>query len=564
MTDHPSALVSVPPHALKAIAFNLCSLHDFDPAFVQQNERFAMAAITEYLRATPAPAAPQAAGVEELVADLNVLATCDDMEVSHSGGDTNVGDVARRCLNHLRAPSREPEGGAVTADALLRWIEENPHNASWQATAKDIREIVTALATREGAPADTTDCKRCAGNGEIVTDWNEYLSPPKGAAADHATTDCPDCDGIGKVEAPAEAGEIGAEYDAAAHCVTLAECPPGLFLWNGTLGFKSEYGAMEPVGISPHHQQWKVGNRADAYCADSGEYFWGGTSNHDDRAKLLVYPVSADAVAMVASHGPSALRAQPQALPPISLDGPNLPDENRVWLARQLLDSKLTDAEAYGIVRHSPAVKSPAREDAQPWDMVAPAYRFGRTIQPDDVDHLEVGSLLRFYSDDPWFDDSGDMPCVGQIVRFTGNVERERFPALSPHVEVAALDGRVYPGGGWQCHLFQFVAKPDTHPAPDALPVPVTIFCPNCALPHVDEGEWATTRHHKTHQCQGCGHEWRPFPFATVGVAHPAPDALRVAVEALEEISEVAHITRARLIARHARAALQAEQKGGA
>lgn len=114
-------------------------------------------------------------------------------------------------------------------------------------------------------------------------------------------------------EAPAEAGEIGAEYDAAAHCVTLAECPPGLFLWNGTLGFKSEYGAMEPVGISPHHQLWKVGNRADAYCADSGEYFWGGTSNHDDRAKLLVYPVSADAVAMVASHGPSALRAQPQA-----------------------------------------------------------------------------------------------------------------------------------------------------------------------------------------------------------------------------------------------------------
>lgn len=114
-------------------------------------------------------------------------------------------------------------------------------------------------------------------------------------------------------EAPAEAGEIGAEYDDAAHCVTLAACPPGLFLWNGTLGFKSEYGAMEPVGISPHHQQWKVGNRVDAYCADSGEYFWGGTSNHDDRAKLLVYPISAEAVAMVASHGLSALRAHPPA-----------------------------------------------------------------------------------------------------------------------------------------------------------------------------------------------------------------------------------------------------------
>ncbi|MGR6533103.1 hypothetical protein [Brevundimonas sp. RM1] len=65
-----------------------------------------------------------------------------------------------------------------------------------------------ALATREEAPAETTDCKTCAGNGEIVTDWDEYLSPPKGAPADHATADCPDCDGIGKVEALAEAGEI--------------------------------------------------------------------------------------------------------------------------------------------------------------------------------------------------------------------------------------------------------------------------------------------------------------------------------------------------------------------
>lgn len=54
-------------------------------------------------------------------------------------------------------------------------------------------------------------------------------------------------------------------------------------------------------------------------------------------------------------------------------------------------------------------------------------------------------------------------------------------------------------------------------------PVEVTIFCPVCAVPHIDEGEWATTRHHKTHQCQSCGHEWRPFPFATVGVPHPAP-----------------------------------------
>lgn len=55
-------------------------------------------------------------------------------------------------------------------------------------------------------------------------------------------------------------------------------------------------------------------------------------------------------------------------------------------------------------------------------------------------------------------------------------------------------------------------------------PVEVTIFCPQCSAPHVDEGEWATSRHHKTHQCQSCGHEWQPFRFATVGIAHPAHD----------------------------------------
>jgi len=109
---------------------------------------------------------------------------------------------------------------------------------------------------------------------------------------------------------PTRAGEIGAEYDAAAHCVTLADCPPGLFLCNGTLGFKSKYGAMEPDD-GTNGKFWKVGSRADAYCADSGEYFWGGTSNHDDRAKLLVYPIAGETVAMVASHGPAALRAQP-------------------------------------------------------------------------------------------------------------------------------------------------------------------------------------------------------------------------------------------------------------
>lgn len=54
----------------------------------------------------PAPSSLAGGGV---MADLAVLATCDDMVVSHRDGDTNVGDVARRCLAALspEAPARE-------------------------------------------------------------------------------------------------------------------------------------------------------------------------------------------------------------------------------------------------------------------------------------------------------------------------------------------------------------------------------------------------------------------------------------------------------------------------
>lgn len=43
-------------------------------------------------------------------------------------------------------------------------------------------------------------------------------------------------------------------------------------------------------------------------------------------------------------------------LPSISKDGPNEIDDHRYWLARQLLDSKLTKKEAYEIVAYHPAI----------------------------------------------------------------------------------------------------------------------------------------------------------------------------------------------------------------
>lgn len=58
--------------------------------------------------------------------------------------------------------------------------------------------------------------------------------------------------------------------------VTLADCPPGLFEFEGSLGFKTEYRTNEGF--------------VEAYCMDSGEFFWGGTETHVDRGHLLVRP----------------------------------------------------------------------------------------------------------------------------------------------------------------------------------------------------------------------------------------------------------------------------------
>lgn len=176
MTNHPAALVSVPPHALEAIAFNLCSLHDFDPAFVQQNERFAKAAITEYLRATPAPAAPQAAGVGEDV--RKAIARIIFPESERVKMDREWGGNRNHSRNRwtkaleqadqiiaLRAPSREPEGGVVWSaaiEAAAKTVERQIPDAaggpmSHTNTARvflfDAVKAIRALATREEAPA---------------------------------------------------------------------------------------------------------------------------------------------------------------------------------------------------------------------------------------------------------------------------------------------------------------------------------------------------------------------------------------------------------------------------
>lgn len=83
--------------------------------------------------------------------------------------------------------------------------------------------------------------------------------------------------------------------------VTLADCPPGPFLFDGTLGFKTEYRAMvsAPSNCRTGPEiRFMTSRWPDAYCMATGEAFWGGTTRHRDRAALLVLPIvlSDDAV----------------------------------------------------------------------------------------------------------------------------------------------------------------------------------------------------------------------------------------------------------------------------
>ncbi len=56
----------------------------------------------------------------------------------------------------------------------------------------------------------------------------------------------------------------------------------------------------------------------------------------------------------------------------------------------------------------------------------------------------------------------------------------------------------------------------------DAQPIPMVLYCPACDTQHIDEPNpsqgWANPPH-RSHQCQACGHIWRPADVATTGVA---------------------------------------------
>ena len=75
--------------------------------------------------------------------------------------------------------------------------------------------------------------------------------------------------------------------------VKLIDCPPGLFWFEGSLCFRSEYSTT--VSSSPYPQP-------DAYVVASGEYFWGGAKSSEARSELMVQPIHYEA-AVAAING---------------------------------------------------------------------------------------------------------------------------------------------------------------------------------------------------------------------------------------------------------------------
>lgn len=76
--------------------------------------------------------------------------------------------------------------------------------------------------------------------------------------------------------------------------------------------------------------------------------------------------------------------------------------------------------------------------------------------------------------------------------------------------------------GTWDYTGRQFVFCPwcakllESEPAP----IDILLYCPLCSVQHIDkESKSWSNPPHKTHECQNCGHLWRPSDVPTNGIA---------------------------------------------
>ncbi|WP_312066061.1 hypothetical protein [Brevundimonas sp.] len=167
----PIRMVSVPSNVLESIAFNLCSLHDFDPAFVQQNEKFALATITEYLRAQPtaAPVREEGGAVTGRAFKDQRAQKAYDLFLREGWMRGDIERFYRSGFAGVARPDeRDTPREAVWLAGRDRAEAGLPHGIP---DRPEFRNLIAALATREEAQAE-------AGEDERLTPdqaWSDLL-----------------------------------------------------------------------------------------------------------------------------------------------------------------------------------------------------------------------------------------------------------------------------------------------------------------------------------------------------------------------------------------------------
>jgi len=168
----------------------------------------------------------------------------------------------------------------------------------------------------------------------------------------------------------------------------------------------------------------------------------------------------------------SALPIAPPSAGDITTDGPHKITDHRRWLARQLLDSQLSDEEAFGIVAHSPAV-SPSAPDTDLIERIAAAYADassnGNYQLADMADSHREACLAGARAVAALFPGVADTDLRERVARILDPVAYQDFPlggeephhdwldrerALAKAEEILAL----LPSGGSDAHLRERVA----------------------------------------------------------------------------------------------------------
>lgn len=118
-----------------------------------------------------------------------------------SGFDQGASDRLAEILAAYDALTRENAALRADKGRLERerdhWLGEARRLLKSGQDALDKLEAAERRLAEQGQV--TVDCDRCAGNGEIVTDWDRYRHPHEGDVGDEAVAACPDCFGVGTV-----------------------------------------------------------------------------------------------------------------------------------------------------------------------------------------------------------------------------------------------------------------------------------------------------------------------------------------------------------------------------